>query len=224
VPTLLQLDSSADLVASTSRRLTAAFAQAWLDAAPGNTVVRRDLHATPPPHLTDPALHWAPQLRLDREQPDPAAVAVQDELLGELLAADAVVIGVPMYHWNMPSTLKAWIDHIHVLGATASFGGSPKPLAGRPAALLSSSGAAYGPGSPSEGWDKGIPALELVLGGSLGMDVSTVACELTLASRIPAMAPMLERSQENLAEATRQAIDLAGRFSAGRNQDQAAPR
>ena len=212
--TLLHLDSSADPVASTSRRLTAAFADAWRAADPGNAVVYRDLHATPPPHLPDSALHWAPQLRLDREQPDPAAVAIQDELIGELMAADAVVIGVPMYHWNMPSTLKAWIDHIHVLGTTASFGGSPKPLAGRPVALLSSSGAQYGPGTPSEGWDKGIPALELVLGSSLGMAVSTLACELTLAPRIEAMAPLRERSEANLAGALHSAAELAERLSA----------
>jgi FMN-dependent NADH-azoreductase len=212
--TLLHLDSSADEVASTSRRLTAAFAQAWRDASPANSVVYRDLHATPPPHLPDSALHWAPELRLDRETPDPAAVAVQDELIGELMAADAVLIGVPMYHWSMPSTLKAWIDHIHVLGVTASFGGSAKPLKGRPVALISSSGAQYGPGTPSEGWDKGIPTLELVLGNSLGMQVSTIACELTLAPRIPAMAPMLERSEANFAAAAHSAAELAQLFDA----------
>lgn len=214
MPTLLHLDTSADPVASTSRRITAAFAQSWLEADAANTVVYRDLHATPPPHLPDSALHWAPALRLDREQPDPAAVAVQDELIAELMGADAVVIGVPMYHWNMPSTLKAWIDHIHVLGLTASFGGSAKPLAGRPVALISSSGAQYGPGTPSEGWDKGIPALELVLGSSLGMTVSVLACELTLASRIPAMAPLKERSEANLAGTLHAASELAAMFHA----------
>lgn len=207
--TLLHLDSSADTVASSSRRLTSAFAQAWIGAGAGNTVIYRDLHATPPPHLPDPALHWAPALRLDRERPDPAAAAVQDELIAELMSADAVVIGVPMYHWNMPSTLKAWIDHIHVLGLTASFAGSAKPLEGKPVALISSSGAAYGPGSPSEGWDKGVPALELVLGSSLGMAVSSIACELTLAPRIPAMAPLRERSEANFDAAARSAAELA---------------
>jgi FMN-dependent NADH-azoreductase len=214
VPTLLHLDSSADPVGSSSRRITAAFAQAWLEADSANDVVYRDLHATPPPHLPDSALHWAPGLRLDREQPDPAAVAVQDELIAELLGADAVVIGVPMYHWNMPSTLKAWIDHIHVLGVTASFAGSAKPLEGRPVALISSSGSQYGPGTPSEGWDKGVPALELVLGHSLGMAVSSIACELTLAPRIPAMAPLKERSEANLAGAMHSAAELAAMFHA----------
>lgn len=105
-------------------------------------------------------------------------------------------------------------NHIHVLGRTASFGGSAKPLAGRPVALISSSGAQYGPGTPSEGWDKGIPALELVLGSSLGMTVSALACELTLAPRIPAMAALKERSEANLTGALHAASELAVMFHA----------
>jgi FMN-dependent NADH-azoreductase len=209
VATLLHIDSSADPVGSTSRVITAAFASAWSGASTGNTVVYRDLHRNPPPHLPDSAMHWAPELRLARERPDPSATAIQDELIAELLSADAVVIGVPMYHWNMPSTLKAWIDHIHVLGVTASFGGSPKPLEGRPVVLVSSSGSQYGPGTASEGWDHGIPVLRLVLGESLGMATSVIACELTLAPRIALMAPLLAKSEANLASAKEQAAALA---------------
>ncbi|CAI7980698.1 hypothetical protein FRAHR75_890009 [Frankia sp. Hr75.2] len=80
-------------------------------------------------------------------EPDPAAVAVQDELIAELLAADVLLVGAPMYNWSLPSTLRAWIDQIHVLRVTAPFdtGG---PAARRLAVVvISARGAQYGPGT-----------------------------------------------------------------------------
>ena len=46
--------------------------------------------------------------------------------------ADAVVIGAPMYNWGIPSTLKAWLDHICVLGTTMPIDGPTQPFAGKP--------------------------------------------------------------------------------------------
>ncbi|WFR65878.1 NAD(P)H-dependent oxidoreductase [Curtobacterium flaccumfaciens] len=59
MPTLLHIDSSADLAHSRSRALTAAFADAWRARGPEYTVVRRDLHVDQLPHLETSALHWA---------------------------------------------------------------------------------------------------------------------------------------------------------------------
>ena len=98
MPSLLHLDSSADLQHSTSRALTEHFADAWRARGSEYTVVRRDLHRDPLPHLPTNALHWAPRLRLAGEVPDPRAEELQQTLIAETLAADAIVIGAPMYH------------------------------------------------------------------------------------------------------------------------------
>jgi FMN-dependent NADH-azoreductase len=49
------------------------------------------------------------------------ALAQSDALVDELLAADLIVIGVPMYNFGMPSTLKAWIDNVVRVGRTFGF-------------------------------------------------------------------------------------------------------
>lgn len=209
MPRLLHLDSSADVTSSTSRAVTATFAEAWRARGEGYDVVYRDLHATPPPHLPDAALHWAPRLRLPDTAVDVAAQQLQDELISELVEADALLVGAPMYNWSLPSSLKAWIDHIHVLGVTTPFDKPPtQPLAGRPAVLVVSSGAAYGEGSPTAGWDHATPALELLFGQALGMQVNVITVELTLAERIPAMAPLRDKASAQLAAAHLRAAEL----------------
>ena len=147
VPHLLHLDSAAALKNSRSREITATFADAWRDRGPQYTVTYRDLHRDPLPHLADAVLHWPPQLRPEgAASADPAALAaaeaLQDELIGELLSADVLLVGAPLYNYSVPSSLKAWIDHIHIPGRTAPFVDAPtQPLAGRPAVVVSSRGA-----------------------------------------------------------------------------------
>ncbi|MCM3924617.1 NAD(P)H-dependent oxidoreductase [Frankia sp. AiPs1] len=212
MPGLLHLDSSADLTGSTTRALTRTFADTWQGLGPQHTVTYRDLHVDPPPHLSDAALHWAPRLRRPGETPDPAAAATQELLLAELLAADVLVVGAPMYNWSIPSTLKAWIDQVHVLGVTAPFDTREQPLAGRPAVVVSARGAQYGPGSPTAGWDHAVPPVELVLGRSLGMAVTVVSTDATLAFRVPAMAELRTTAKAELDAAHRSVIELATRL------------
>jgi FMN-dependent NADH-azoreductase len=139
---LLRLDSSADAMTSRSRAVTGVIAEAWAARGPGYTIVHRDLHRDPVPHVLDAALHWAPHLRTPEESPSPSLERVQQDLLDELLGADVLLVGAPMYNYSLPSTLKAWIDQIHVLGVTAPFGGDTQPLAGRPAVVVASQGLA----------------------------------------------------------------------------------
>jgi FMN-dependent NADH-azoreductase len=209
VPTLLQLDSSADLVGSRSREITATFAEAWRGLGPEHAVVHRDLHRDPLPHLPDAALHWAPRLRPPGARVAPAAEALQAELIGELLAADVLLVGAPMYNYSLPSALKAWVDHVHVPGVTAPFDTADQPLAGRPAVVVTSRGASYDAGTPTEGWDHEVPVLEIILGQALGMTVTVIATSLTLAASVPALSGQLERSERELAAAHEQARALA---------------
>ncbi len=214
MPTLLHLDSSADLTGSVSRELTARFAAAWSALGPAHVVVRRDLHSDPLPHLPTNALHWAPRLRRPGQSVPPEAEALQDRLIQELISADAVVIGAPMYNWSMPSTLKAWVDYVQVGGTTSPFDEPTQPLAGTPVVIVSSRGGQYGPGSGNEGTEHGVPALQQALGGALGMQVTVVIAELTLAPTVEAMAPLRDRADANLQQARSSIDELAARLGA----------
>jgi FMN-dependent NADH-azoreductase len=207
VPHLLHLDSAASLKNSRSREVTATFADAWRERGPGFSVTYRDLHREPLPHLADAVLHWPPRLRPDgAATADPAAIAadeaLQDELIGELVGANVLLVGAPLYNYSVPSSLKAWIDHVHVPGRTAPFVDAlTQPMAGRTAVVVSSRGGSYDAGSPTDGWDHAVPMLQLILGAALGMTVEVITTSLTLAETVPALAPQLERSRAELAAA-----------------------
>jgi FMN-dependent NADH-azoreductase len=209
MPHLLHLDSSADLETSRSRAIGQTFADAFLEADPQNTVTHRDLHRSPLPHLADSSLHWPEHARPEGANPPADAVALQASLIEELLAADVVLVGAPLYNYSMPSTLKAWIDYIHVPGLTA---GDKQPLAGRPAVVITSRGASYDEGSPTAGWDHAVPALQLVLGNALGMPVTVISTSLTLAEVVPEFASQIDRSREELALAHDEAASAGSRL------------
>jgi FMN-dependent NADH-azoreductase len=219
------LDSSAAVDNSRSRQITASFARAWRERGAQYTVTYRDLHADPLPHVADAALHWPARLRPAGGEgaggtagTGPAAFeaaeSLQDQLINELLAADILLVGAPMYNYSLPSALKAWIDHIHVPGRTAPFDVTTQPLAGRPAVIVSSRGASYDPGSPTDGWDHAIPVLQLILGTALGMNVEVITTSLTLAETVPALAAQLDRSRAELSAAHEAATSAALRLPA----------
>lgn len=215
VPHLLHLDASLDHKRSRSRLITAAFAATWAAQGDEFTTVYRDLHLDPIPHLNDAALHWPARLRPADASPDQAEQRLQQELIKQLLSADVLLIGTPMYNYSMPSTLKAWIDHIHVPGLTAPFDGDTQPMAGRAAVLVTSRGGAYDTGSATEGWDHAIPPLQLILGTALGMRVNVISTNLTLADSIPALAEHADRARAELEQAQDAAEALALRLAQG---------
>jgi FMN-dependent NADH-azoreductase len=146
--TVLHIDASAASAQSESRRLSALFVDRWLQHHPGDRVLLRDIVSTPLPHLDQILLD---ALMSSPEQHSPAqaeAAARVDEMVAEFLAADVLVLGVPMYNFGIPSTLKAWIDHIAIAGRTFSYGeNGPVGLAGgRQVYIVSTRGGAYGEG------------------------------------------------------------------------------
>lgn len=206
---LLHLDSSAIGAASVSRRVADSFRNAWT-----GEVVHRDLAASPVPHLsaagvsariTDPARHTAEQA---------AAAAVQDELITEFLGASAYLFTVPMYNRTMPSVFKAWLDQVIVDGRTTSRTGAAA-AGGRPAVLISARGGGYGPGAPNHGKDFLVPTLECVLGDPtlLGLDVTTITAELTMAPVVPMLAHLIPAHEASLAGANEQARMHAEKIS-----------
>mgnify|MGYP002713120381 CR=1 FL=1 len=119
--TLLHIDSSARLAGSESRRLSRSFVRQWIDSHPGYQVVERDLASKPLPHL-DQTMLDAMQQPAEQHTPEMARISERiGMLIDEFLAADVVVLGVPMYNLGIPSTLKAYIDHIAMAGRTFSY-------------------------------------------------------------------------------------------------------
>jgi FMN-dependent NADH-azoreductase len=166
---ILQLDSSANLASSASRRLTDEFAQRWTAAGQEREIRRRDLHTSPLPHLPTNTLHFtAPRRPNDGVGPSQEATRLQDELIAELSGATQIVIGAPMYNFSMPSTLKAWLDYVHVLGATSPPEEGIAPLRSKPVTVVS---ARATPTGADPRTDFVLGPLFTVLGGFMSMDV-----------------------------------------------------
>ncbi len=150
-------------------------------AYPGSTVQVRDLATNPFPHLEEAKLA-ALFTPADQRTPDQQAAAKHsDEAIAEVMAANIFVIGAPLYNFGIPSTLKAWIDHIARAGITFRYTASgPEGLVtGKKVYVAMSSGGVY-----SEGYlvsyDFVAPYLRTIL-GFMGMtDVTVVRVEGTL--------------------------------------------
>ena len=143
--TLLQISTSLFSEDGQSSRLSRDFVAAWQARHPDGRVVVRDLAAQPLPHLTAErfqAFLAKPETRPPAQQ---AIVAESDALIAELQAADAVVLGLPMYNFGIPSTLKAWIDHVARAGITFRYtaNGPDGLLADRKLTVLAARGGHY---------------------------------------------------------------------------------
>ncbi|MFE5117917.1 FMN-dependent NADH-azoreductase [Streptomyces sp. NPDC056669] len=214
--TLLHIDSSVlPGEASSSRSVTAAFRKAWEEQHPEGTVIYRDLAANPVPYMTAAAWSAGYTAPSERTAEQSTAFAAREKLMEELEQADAVLIGAPMHNFSIPSSLKAWLDNVLLLGRTA--GESPS-AEGTPVVVVASRGGSYGPGTPREGFDFVQNYLEAVLKRTLGLDLDFIVPELTMAPRNPAMSdlvPLYEASRERAFEdATAKAMDLTKRLAA----------
>jgi len=170
---------------SQTRRLTHAFVTRWQQREPDAHVLYRDIGAMPPRpvhHEWIPAAFSHDPHRTPAQQ---AALRESDAMVGELRAADVLVVGLPMYNFGMPAPLKAWLDNIVRIGVTFGVDPSlPDPyvplLTDRPrrAVILTSRGAhGYGPGGPYAAMNHADTALRDVL-GFLGItEVRTIAVE-----------------------------------------------
>lgn len=176
--TLLHIDSSARQGGSISRQLTASFAQQWQAKNPGGKIVHRDLAAQTLPHLSESMLgaYFTPADARSAEQAE--LIKQSDALVDELLAADTIVIGVPMYNFAPPSTLKAWIDHVFRAGRTFKYGdaGPVGLVTGKKAVTILSRGGKYSEG-PMEALDFQGKYLKGALGFIGITDVELVVAE-----------------------------------------------
>ncbi len=169
---LLVVETSPRGGLSVSRQMTQRFLAAWRTAHPGGHVVHRDLADTELPFVTAPWLHAYFTPPADQSQAMRDELRLSDELVAELLAAEHLVISTPVYNYNIPASLKAWVDHIVRKGATLGFDGRGL-VKGRKATLLMASGGVYTEGSPIRDRDIATQYLRLVL-GVIGIDDVTV--------------------------------------------------
>ncbi len=132
-------------------------------------MVSRDLGGAMP-HLDGEALGALMLPAAERTARQREFVAFADALIAEIETADTIVLAVPMYNFSIPSTLKAWIDHIARAGRTFRYiaAGSEGLLKGKKVFVVTVRGGIYSEG-PAGAFDFQEPYLRAVL-GFIGLD------------------------------------------------------
>ena len=125
---LLHIDASArpgrsdtDPHGSHTRRLSARFVERWRKARPGDRIDRLDVGQHPPAHVSGRWIHAAFTAPAGREPWMAEVLAESDRLVDQLVAADLIVVGLPMYNFSVPAQFKAYIDNIVRVGRTFGF-------------------------------------------------------------------------------------------------------
>ena len=178
MPTLLNIQSSPRGRNSISRTLSHDFVAAWQTKHPEGKVIVRDLAENNLPYVGIP---WISGIFLPADKHTPEmqqAIAVSDALIAELLSADEILIGTPMYNFTVPANLKAWIDLIVRPRVTHSGPPERKGLVtGKSCKIIIASGGIYDDGLPAAASDYesgylkrilafiGITEVEVILAG-----------------------------------------------------------
>jgi FMN-dependent NADH-azoreductase len=176
---LLLVSSSLFGDASQSRTIAQDFVDRWTRTHPGTRLVHRALSADSIPHLTLATFKAASTPADKRNAAESETAALADALIGELEVADVIVIAAPMYNLSIPSTLKAWIDHVARAGRTFRYSASGPEglLKGKQVFIVTGRGGVYSGESPARGLDFQEPYLRAAL-GLLGLtDVTFIHVE-----------------------------------------------
>ncbi len=163
---------------SASRKLVSKLKERLEAQHPEAKVVTRDLAKDRLPHLDQATLKAMTTHDPVEAESLKGALHLSDQLTEELLSSDLVVIASPMWNFGIPSSLKAWIDHVVRAGKTFNYAGAGvEGLAkGKRAILVLASGAIFSEG-PWKSWDTVEPYLRQIL-GFIGIDeVQTVRAE-----------------------------------------------
>lgn len=169
---VLQINGSARVDGANSTRIADAIVARLLTASPSATLTLRDLARNPHPVLDEAALGALFTPAGERSAEQAARVALDDALIAEVQAADAVVLGVPMYNFSVSTQLKNWIDAIARAGVTFRYteNGPEGLLRGKKVYVALARGGRYRD-TPA---DTQVPYLKTLL-GFLGMtDVSFI--------------------------------------------------
>ncbi len=208
MPTALVITSSALGEASVSSQLVEETVVRLRSYDPALRVIARDLGRDPVPHLT---IDSATALRGGEpiNSAQAAARSLSDGLITELKAADTLIIGAPMYNFGMPSTLKAWFDHVLRAGITFSYSesGPEGLLKGKRAFVVESRGGLYSEG-PAQPMDSQEPHLRNLLAFMGITDVTFLRAE-KLAFGPEAREQAIEAVRRQISEAISEAYRKA---------------
>ncbi|MBD8254110.1 NAD(P)H-dependent oxidoreductase [Pseudomonas fluorescens] len=118
---VLIIESSARQQGSISRQLTQQFINQWQTAHPTDQIIIRDVALNSIPHMDANLIGGWMKPAEQRSEKEQICLERSNELTNELMAADVLVIASPMYNFTIPSTLKAWLDHVIRAGVTFKY-------------------------------------------------------------------------------------------------------
>ena len=190
--TILKLTTSMHGDDASSTRLANEFTAQLRASRPHAKLIVRDLSSAPVPHLTAERFAAFTSKAAERTVAQQAVVAYSDALIDELTRADTLVIGVPMYNFGIPSTLKAYFDHVARAGVTFKYTekGPVGLLTGKKAVVFATRGGIYA-GTPRDTQSQylrdflaflGITDVEFVYAEGMAMGAETRAKALAAAS------------------------------------------
>lgn len=152
---ILRIDSSPRSSRSHTRRFTQQFIMQWCAKYSDAELTHRDLGNQPPTPVSEGWIAAAFAPVDERTELMKNQLIESDALLNELIAADVVVIGIPMYNFGVPAAFKAWIDQVVRIGRSFLFEPEDKQqpykplLADKPTFIIIATGdAGYEPGGP----------------------------------------------------------------------------
>jgi FMN-dependent NADH-azoreductase len=211
--TLLRVDASIQGPRSAGSALADRVLDRFTAARPDVPVIRRHLGQEPLP-----ATAWADAIAgsfapdADRSDAQREALALAEQLAGELQAATGAVLALPFYNFGVSQHVKTWFD-LALAGAPQG----ARLLDGTPVVAVLTRGGAYGAGTPREGWDHGTDYLRRVLVDVWGADLTLVEREFTLVGVNPALdefTEVAELMRKNAEEAAAEAGEsLAARIA-----------
>ncbi len=186
--TLLQIHSSIFSAGGESSQLVDQFVSQWREQNPESQITMRDVAVNPLPHLDAErigAFFTPAEMRTPEQQ---QIVAQSDALIEEIKQAQIIVLGLPMYNFGIPSTLKAYFDHIARAGITFKYteNGAKGLLTGKKAYIFAARGGMYA-GTPLDTQTDyvrnflgfiGITDVEFVYAEGLNMGEETKATSL----------------------------------------------
>ena len=149
--TLLQIQTSLFESGGQSSQLSDRFAADWRAANPRGEVIVRDIGREPVPHLTAERFGAFLAKPAERTPEQQAIAAFSDALIEELRRADVIAIGLPMYNFGVPSSLKAYFDHVARAGVTFRYTerGPQGLITGKKAYVFATRGGVYA-GTPAD--------------------------------------------------------------------------
>jgi len=198
---ILVIESSPRGVESASRQLTRRLTERLRTLYPEVRLVERDLAKDPLPHLDSRTVKAIFTRNRTEAESLQDALRLSNQVTEEVLSSDLLVIASPMWNFGLPSSLKAWVDHIVRPGKTFRYtaGGAEGLAREKKAILVLASGGVFTQG-PWKSWDTEEPYLRLILSFIGITDVQTVRAQ---GMNIPGLSdhaiPDGEKSIESLA-------------------------